>query len=101
MKLHDGKVRGNKRISKVLNKPVEGELAEKKSPVFTLIFLIAAFLILLVYSIIELGIKEGMYFSAGLSIVAIILYFLNGKNIKQREKFLKKYQKNTSDNNDK
>jgi len=91
MKLKKGGVRGNNRISKALNRPIGGKLAEKKSPKFIIVFFFVFFLILLLYSISEFGLETGIFFSIGFSACVIALYFYSEHQRKEAEKITKKH----------
>ena len=91
MKLKKGGVRGSNRISKALNKPIEGKLAEKKSPKFIIVFFFVLFLILLLFSINEFGLEAGIYFALGFAACVIVLYSHSEHQRKEVEKIVKKH----------
>jgi hypothetical protein len=59
MKSRQAKVRGRNTISRRLNKPIDGKLAERKSSLFIFTVLTITFLVLLIYACSILVLKYG------------------------------------------
>jgi uncharacterized membrane protein len=62
-----------RKLYRILNKPISGWVAEKKSPKFVIIVFLIGFLCLLVASVYMLGAKEGLIFAMGFSVFALVL----------------------------
>jgi hypothetical protein len=74
MKLKKGGVRGNNKVSNLLNKPIKGVLADEKSSKFIFITLLITFVCISAFAINEFGMQEGLTFSFGLSVIGILMY---------------------------
>lgn len=75
-------VRGNNRVSKALNKPIEGRLAERPTNLFKVILFALTLTAVLSYSVSELGVENGLK----ITMVLIVIFFLSYLQGKSRSK---------------
>ena len=86
MKITRGGIRGNNRISKLLNKPIEGKLVEKKTSLFSFLVITAAFIVVLIFAVKELGLKEGIIFTAVIAFFGAFAHIQTKQRMKAAEK---------------
>ena len=86
MKITRSGVRGDDNNTKLLNKPIKGKLAEKKTPLFSLLMISAAFILVLVYSTGELGVKDGAIITCVIAFFGVIVYIQTNQRIKESKK---------------
>ncbi len=84
-------IRGNNRISKALNKPINGPLAKNVSMKAKFVVLLIAFLAILYFSIRQLGYKAGIFFAVAFSLFVVVAYFMSERQRKTAEKITKKH----------
>jgi hypothetical protein len=62
-------------LKQILNKPIGGRLGKRKSSRFAIILFLLGFLGLLEALAVMLGVKQGLLFTIGFSVFALVLLF--------------------------
>ena len=85
-------IRGNNRLSRALNKPIEGKLGEKPSSTFVTVFAVLAIILFSWYFISQIGFKSGIIFTF-IIIVIFLLSILKQKYLYSKKSKWKAFNK--------
>ncbi|MEW7987949.1 MAG: hypothetical protein ACH255_06780 [Candidatus Thiodiazotropha sp.] len=86
MKITRGGVRGNNKISKLLNKPMEGKLVEKKTSLVSFLVITSAFVVVLIFAVGGLGLKDGTIITSVIAFFGFVAYKQTKQRVKEAEK---------------
>ncbi|MCG8489295.1 MAG: hypothetical protein MI756_17645 [Chromatiales bacterium] len=94
-------IKGKSKRTNILNRPIDGKLAEKVTNKYILIVFLILFIIISSFAVAQLGVKTGLLFSVGFAAWAVVMYFISEHNRKTGEKILKKHPWKAFENRDK
>ncbi|MEW8078715.1 MAG: hypothetical protein AB2794_08965 [Candidatus Thiodiazotropha endolucinida] len=86
MKITRGGVRGNNKISKLLNKPIEGKLVERKTSLLSFLVFAAAFIVLLIFAVRELELRDGIIITSIIAFFGVVAYIQAKRRVKEAKK---------------
>lgn len=87
MRWKRGGISGNSKLARLLNKPIKGKLAEKRSSLFVFLTLFAALAVIFAYAVYVVGVEGGLAIMTLIVLLGVASFFESKRRTKQAKKY--------------